>query len=211
MRIQPRADERRPAWVVGGHLGADFLNTVDARGEAGQREHLLGYPGLLRWMGRAGAMGPSELRLLRAAATAQPRAAERVHFEAIELREAAHRIVVARAAGRAANGGDVALVEQALEHARAARLLKWNGRGFALRWCDSNALRRPLFVAALALADLLEPANLVRVHICGGETCDWVFLDLSPTQRRRWCHMSACGNRAKVRRFRVRRAGLERN
>jgi len=196
----------RPTWLVGGHPGADFLNTVDARGEAGQREHLRGYRELLRWMGRAGVMDAAELRR---PAAAEPRAAACVLVEVIELREAAHRIVAARASGRPATRSDVARVRKAIETARAARVLKWNGRGFALRWCDANAVRRPLFAAALALADLLEPANLARVHVCRGATCDWVFLDRSPTQRRRWCHMSACGNRAKVRRFRVQRAGRE--
>ena len=208
--VQP-PESRRPAWLVGGHPGVDFLNTVDARGEPGQREHLRGYRELLVWMGRARLLSALEQRLLRARAAALPAEAGGVLSEARGLREAARRIVAARTSGGAPLARDLALLKRVIRSAYAARVLEWNGQGFAARWRDANALRRPLFVVALELADLLEPANLARVHICAGEGCDWAFLDRSPTQRRRWCHMSACGNRAKLRRFRARRAGRKRS
>jgi predicted RNA-binding Zn ribbon-like protein len=62
-----------------------------------------------------------------------------------------------------------------------------------------------------ALARLTDPlvAELTtgqpeRIRQCAGETCAWFFYDTSRTQRRRWCDMSTCGNRAKVARFRAR-------
>lgn len=41
-----------------------------------------------------------------------------------------------------------------------------------------------------------------RFRICANDGCRWVFEDTSRAGRRRWCDMSSCGNRAKVRRYR---------
>ena len=46
-----------------------------------------------------------------------------------------------------------------------------------------------------------------RFRICANDGCGWAFEDTSRGGRRRWCEMSSCGNRAKVRRFRSRRKG----
>ena len=43
-----------------------------------------------------------------------------------------------------------------------------------------------------------------RFRICANDGCRWVFEDTSRGGRRRWCDMTTCGNRAKVRRFRSR-------
>jgi predicted RNA-binding Zn ribbon-like protein len=192
--------------MVGDHAGADFLNTIDARGTAQAREHLEDYSDLLRWMKRAGLMRDAELRPLRAAAAAVPAKAHEALSEAIAFRETAHRVVTGRAHGREVREEDCESLRSLIEAARKACPLEWTARGLTAVWRNPTDLRRPLFTVALAMADLFEPANFMRVHACAGEDCDWVFLDRSPTQRRRWCHMSACGNRAKARRLRVRRA-----
>ena len=44
-----------------------------------------------------------------------------------------------------------------------------------------------------------------RFRICANDGCRWVFEDTSRGGRRRWCDMTSCGNRAKVRRFRSKR------
>ena len=48
-----------------------------------------------------------------------------------------------------------------------------------------------------------------RFRICANDGCRWVFEDTSRGGRRRWCDMTSCGNRAKVRRFRSRRRAGE--
>jgi predicted RNA-binding Zn ribbon-like protein len=48
-----------------------------------------------------------------------------------------------------------------------------------------------------------------RLRVCANEGCRWVFVDRSPTGRRRWCDMRTCGNQAKVARHRAKaRASL---
>jgi predicted RNA-binding Zn ribbon-like protein len=41
----------------------------------------------------------------------------------------------------------------------------------------------------------------VRIGICEGGLCGWLFLDESRGKRRRWCDMNDCGGRAKARRY----------
>jgi predicted RNA-binding Zn ribbon-like protein len=48
--------------------------------------------------------------------------------------------------------------------------------------------------------DLLTGSKLDKVRRCANPECGWLFLDDSRAGKRRWCSMSACGNRAKARR-----------
>jgi predicted RNA-binding Zn ribbon-like protein len=46
--------------------------------------------------------------------------------------------------------------------------------------------------------------RLDRLRTCDNPACQEVFIDRSPTGRRRWCDMRTCGNQAKVARHRAR-------
>jgi len=61
-----------------------------------------------------------------------------------------------------------------------------------------------LAVAADAVRLLDDPGRLGRVTACPGRLCGWLFINASG--RRRWCSMSACGSREKMRRMYARRA-----
>jgi len=60
---------------------------------------------------------------------------------------------------------------------------------------------------AAPLVEALGAGETDRFRICANDGCRWVFEDTSRGGRRRWCDMSSCGNRAKVRRYRTRRRG----
>jgi predicted RNA-binding Zn ribbon-like protein len=49
----------------------------------------------------------------------------------------------------------------------------------------------------------------VRLRQCANAKCRWLFVDDSKGGSRRWCSMSTCGNRAKVQRHALRKAGRE--
>ena len=57
---------------------------------------------------------------------------------------------------------------------------------------------------ASSLANFLAQDDPHRLRTCANEGCREVFIDRSPTGRRRWCDMRVCGNRAKVARHRSR-------
>ncbi len=57
-----------------------------------------------------------------------------------------------------------------------------------------------LSLVAQSAGELLLTDALTQLKVCPGERCGWLFLDDSPTGRRRWCSMAVCGNRAKAKR-----------
>jgi predicted RNA-binding Zn ribbon-like protein len=46
-----------------------------------------------------------------------------------------------------------------------------------------------------------------RLKVCAADDCRWAFYDRSRNRSGTWCSMNVCGNRAKVRSYRERRAG----
>jgi hypothetical protein len=86
-----------------------------------------------------------------------------------------------------------------------------------LRPCFGCEERRPIHVDAEgvegAVGRLLGAAFLAeldgrweRFRVCGDPTCSAVFYDRSRNRSGKWCSMSTCGNRNKVRAFRERHA-----
>ncbi|MCG6557479.1 CGNR zinc finger domain-containing protein [Ruegeria sp. 1NDH52C] len=59
-------------------------------------------------------------------------------------------------------------------------------------------------LCAAAIADLLCQGEPGRTRQCDGPTCTYWFRDTSKNNRRRWCSMAVCGNRAKVASHRAR-------
>jgi predicted RNA-binding Zn ribbon-like protein len=57
---------------------------------------------------------------------------------------------------------------------------------------------------ASGLAQFLADEAPERLRTCANDGCRFVFVDRSPTGRRRWCDMRTCGNQAKVARHRAR-------
>ena len=75
-----------------------------------------------------------------------------------------------------------------------------SGDDGATRWRlePRQPLRLPLLAVTAAAAQLLDRRSASgSVHACPGRDCGWLFLD--PRNRRRWCSMAVCGNRAKAR------------
>lgn len=65
----------------------------------------------------------------------------------------------------------------------------------AYRFQTARGLLAPL---AHAIGEILMTPDPSRVRACEGADCVLWFLDLSKGNRRRWCSMALCGNRAKV-------------
>jgi predicted RNA-binding Zn ribbon-like protein len=137
---------------------------------------------------------------LTAWAAAHPESAVALFTEAIALRELVFRLFAAMAAGAPAAEADLAALNAALEAApprvRLARL------GTAYTWQADAPPTAPALLAPVlwSAADLLVEAPRRRIRICANPECGWLFIDASKNGTRRWCDMSACGNRAKAQR-----------
>ncbi len=204
--------------LVAGSLSLDFVNTVSGRlpnpaassrdyADTIEKERLVGFGDLARWAQASGIVSAAEAAALQRRAAAAPQEGGRVVRRARALREAIYRVCKAAIEGWTPQDADLELLNRELVRARAHERLAPQGPGMAWSWHPGGAaLDRPLWTVVRAAADLLTSNRGDQLKQCGGEDCGWLFLDTSRNRRRRWCDMADCGNRAKVRRFRRRRA-----
>jgi predicted RNA-binding Zn ribbon-like protein len=185
-------------------LCLDFCNTVSNHASAEPGEYLQTYADLLAWAERVKLLPGEAAERLRAAAERHPAAAEAVRRQAVELREAIYRLLLAHVHAHAPDPADLAVLNEALGQASAQARLRPAAEGYALDWdlAASGALEGPLWPVAYSAADLLAtPDQLARVGQCQDDRgCGWLFLDLTKNHSRRWCAMDDCGNRAKAKR-----------
>jgi predicted RNA-binding Zn ribbon-like protein len=191
--------------LSGGRLCLDLANTLDERPGPAPRERLRRYDDLVAWGEQAGLLSAALARRLRAEAERRPQAAAATVHRAHELREALFQAFSALAAGRAAPSQALAVLNRALPRALGRLRLGREGAGFRWAWDEGAGLDRMLWPVVRSAAELLVSPDRERVRECAAETCSWLFLDESRNRSRRWCDMTVCGNRDKVRRFYTRR------
>lgn len=188
--------------LVGGHLCLDFANTVSTHDAATDREYLAGYDDLVVWARHAGILTQPEAEALIHNAARQPGPAAAALGRAVALREMIYRIFSAFVEGREPGGMDLAALNAGLREASARLEIAPSAGGFEWTWVlDKDELDRVLWPIAGSAANLLTSADLGRVRQCARQGCDWLFVDLSKNQSRRWCSMELCGSRVKSRRY----------
>lgn len=191
--------------MLGGDPALDLVNTVS--GWESDPEDRLGGPGeLADWALAAGLCDARERDRIKRDVRRDPARAAGVYGEIAELRSALRRVFAALARNQRVGGDDLAVIDKASRRAARASELAAVGAGFRRTLKkEVGALERPLFALAQSAERLLVEGPLDRVHFCGGDGCGWMFIDRSKNGKRRWCSMAACGNAAKVKKFRSRR------
>lgn len=191
--------------VIGGNPALDFVNTISERRGARPVERIQTYDDLVGASKRIGALTKAQAQAMLDAARGAPKAAETVRAGAVALRELLYRVFSEVAADRPPSAEDLtpfnSALSEVLVHLRVGRA---DGAKTAFGWTweeSPDALDRMLWPILRAAADLLVSDRLDRVRECVADDCGWLFLDLSRNRSRRWCDMSDCGNRAKMRRF----------
>jgi len=181
----------------GGTLCLDYANSVDW---SPQDEHVdPEQTDVLRTAHTLGRWG-RRVDLLRD--DAKPASAAELR-RARALRDALHRLFssISRDQAPAKESLGVLLGNylEAVEHAS----LRAGEHVYELDWPAGDPRRIRYTVAADAIALLQDLGRLRRVSRCPGRDCGWLFLNTSG--RRRWCSMSTCGSREKMRRLHQRR------
>jgi predicted RNA-binding Zn ribbon-like protein len=191
----------------GGSLCLDFANTVDWDAEFGyaapeRTDVLVSGPWVGRWARRVGIPGRGRISEAEV---------ERLR----ELRRVIHRLfsrpappaVDLEALRDAVSEGMGAASVRPAAHGRPAEGAASGGGppAIAPAWPGSDERRVRFAVAWDALLLLGDGERLARVTRCPGRNCGWLFLNASG--RRRWCSMSSCGSREKMRRAYARRRG----
>jgi predicted RNA-binding Zn ribbon-like protein len=171
----------------GGHPALDLAATVAGRLGAAPRDLLAAPDDLDRWLVAAGladtASGATQGEL----------------SQARSLREALYRLAMSRAEGRDLPDADREQLNGLA--ALPAASLQLDKEGRARLSGDVCALLAGLARDGVAL---LGGDAADRIRQCDGPPCAVLFVDLSRKGDRRWCSMSACGNKAKVAEYRKR-------
>lgn len=188
------------ASFVGGHLALDFVNTAGGRTKARDIERLIRSRDALDWAHAAGVLTTVEYEQLVDRVDQDPSEAEGALRQLHAQRDALHTFLLAGVEGTRCppSARDRVHHDIALAYRQARLSCSFlTEPAWVVDVADAGArlLARRL---ALAAAELLASIQRSQVGVCG--RCSWLFLDPSPTRRRRWCSMVTCGNRAKAQR-----------
>lgn len=187
--------------LTGGALALDFVNTLDER-RASPKERLTRYDRLVDWALQVGMLTPQHGVSLLAYAKAHSAEATTVLTRAADVRELIFSMLEKLVARSEMPDGLLDAFNRWL--VRAARSRRLVGDASGLVWLSAGeageleAMLWPIIESAAAIMTSNDLRR--RLRLCDGPTCAWAFLDYSRNQNRRWCDMSVCGNRAKVRR-----------
>jgi predicted RNA-binding Zn ribbon-like protein len=118
------------------------------------------------------------------------------------LGESIAKVFAAMAAGDEPDAEGIDLLIRSLAAAMPNLRLRPAERCCEWEWAaTTDSLDRMLWPIVRSAADLVTSEEVGRVRECASETCAWLFLDGSRNQRRKWCDMATCGNRAKARNY----------
>jgi predicted RNA-binding Zn ribbon-like protein len=162
----------------------DFVNTADL--EDGE-ERLDGPRALQYWL------------VFHGLAELRDRATSADLEDALALREALRELLRSHTGVEADTEGASALLDDlAAEHGLRIRFVS-GSVSFEARGGIGGVL--------VAVASAMADGSWERLKACRSDTCRWAFIDNARNHSRQWCDMKVCGNRAKARAFRERRAG----
>ncbi len=189
--------------LIGGRLCLDFANTVSTRVGSLCREYLTCYGDLVDWSRHAGILKDRQVKRFKTEAGRHPVRAHRVLHAAIQIRETIYRIFSSIAHQKKPSASDMALLNSALSKSlrRTQILPKRQGFEWGWRYAD-HTLDDMLWPIVRSAADLLTSPEIIRIRQCARpKRCDWLFIDATKNQSRRWCSMMLCGSLDKARRY----------
>lgn len=181
---------------VAGWLCLDVVNAVDGRDD----DTVHTYADLVGWVARAGGLSPEDADGLLAAAAADPAGAATEVARVKVLLRAAFDVFHGLATGSRADAAALAAIQEVHADALAhGRLEPTDG---TFRWTWGPDLRLPRWLVARSAVELVTAGPLGRVKVCASEEgCQYLFVDTTKNNSRRWCSMADCGNTAKARRL----------
>jgi predicted RNA-binding Zn ribbon-like protein len=187
---------------VAGWPALDFVNTVSGLVRGVLTEDMFDeYADLVAWGRTHELLEDSVADRLLSRAERYPGKAKEIVERGRTLRLAIYRVFSDVSAGRSPDMSALERINSELADAMQHARIEPEVEGFRWGWRDAGAeLESVLWPVAKSAADLLVSHKLDRVRSCQGETCGWLFLDMSKNRSRRWCSMSDCGNTAKARR-----------
>jgi predicted RNA-binding Zn ribbon-like protein len=191
----------RPEFVfVGEHPAIDFANTIStAQGE--WTEHFRAWSDIVDWLSLTGLSTDPSFNL------SASRGAESLK-RVLELRQTWKDVLAQLLAGGDVSNEFMERLNRLLGSDSFRETLRRDGKHrFHLVRSVSHLSgeRLVLVIFARQIALFLAEANLKYLRRCANTTsCVLYFYDTTKNHRRRWCSVTACGNRHKVAEFRKR-------
>jgi predicted RNA-binding Zn ribbon-like protein len=189
-----------PALFIADSRGLDLLNSVATPVDVAI-DWIADGDGLLSWLAQARLVSAAVLSAVRT--HAMPGELDRLAAQARSLREW-FRGFVHEHRGRPLEAADLGALEPlnlllARDDGFGQIVAQRDGAaGLALqrsrRWSSPESLLLPI---GEILASLVCEEDFSYIKPCEGPVCSLLFADHTRARARRWCSMSACGNRAK--------------
>jgi predicted RNA-binding Zn ribbon-like protein len=186
---------------VAGALCLDFANTIHDSRAADPGEELRGIADLLQWAKEAGLLSAAGHDRLAARYEGNPREATAALARATAIRDLLLTIFAGVADGRSVSPPRLSALNSALAEVPGRLRVRQSSLRLAMAWKSAaEGLPQVLFAVLTSAAELLASDRGGRIRECASANCTWLFVDESRNRSRRWCDMSACGNRMKARR-----------
>jgi predicted RNA-binding Zn ribbon-like protein len=179
----------------------DLINTIEFPQDDGVREeHIPTVDDAIAYFTSRGlAHEPSIRAQARATTGGETAWLERLYAARAALRN----VWDAQVEGHAPSDEALATLNALLRRAPRLELVPGvRGVGVGHRHTEDDPTGEALARVIEPLVEAIAAGSTGRFRICANTGCRWVFEDTSRAGRRRWCDMSSCGNRAKVRRYR---------
>jgi predicted RNA-binding Zn ribbon-like protein len=192
--------------LIADDLALNFANTESGRGFPSHQNHFRDAGNVVEWLRHAKALPVEEADWMRERMAENAHLAADLLAQAVTLREAIHDI--GAAIGHGAKPPEAALASLSALHARCVAEAELAPGVASCRWqwsLRASPVEAALGPIALAAVRLFTEGDFHRIRECGGHACGWLFYDRSKNNRRRWCEMEVCGNRAKQKRLAARR------
>jgi len=187
------------AHVAGLDACLDLINSLEL--DRAPQEHLLTPDDGVAYFTIRGLAHEEDLR-------AQAGSGDEAWLERVrDVRAALREVWDAAVEGRTVRADAVTTLNRVLAHTPHAELhAALAGVVVGHRHDAADPTGEALARVTAPLVAAIAAGETARFRICANEDCRWVFEDTSRGGRRRWCDMTSCGNQAKVRRFRAKRA-----
>jgi len=193
---------------IGNDLSLDFVNTVGNILSDHPTENLNSFSDLIEWSRQANLISDKEAINLLGDCEKHRAGSEKIFRRVLRFRKSVYYIFKSITNGEEISNNDLTVFNRELSRAMSGAEifchegeLIWDWRG--------NGLERILFMITRIAAELMTSSDLGKLKCCSGETCGWFFYDTSKNNRRQWCDMRDCGNLAKAKRFRIKKASTQ--
>jgi len=190
---------------IGNNLSLDFVNTVGNISSENPTEKLNSFSDLIEWSKQGKLISDKEAINMLREYEKRSAESEKIFQRILRLRKSVYDIFRSVINGEEISSKNLTVFNSELSLAMSKAEMFCREGELIWDW-KNDGIERILFVITRMAAQLLTSSDLEKLKCCSGENCGWLFYDTSKNNRRQWCDMRDCGNLAKAKRFRVKKA-----